>query len=69
MARPEVEVGKDGLQIWKVSANILNMQSRTAENGWSTIFFSLDVGLRSHCKKIALLQNYTKGIGFGEFFG
>jgi hypothetical protein len=32
-ARPQVADGGDGLQIWRVAANILNEQSRTAENG------------------------------------
>ena len=30
MARPQVADRGDGLQIWKVAANILNKQSRTA---------------------------------------
>jgi hypothetical protein len=33
MARPQVADGGDGLQIWKVAANILNKQSRTADRG------------------------------------
>jgi hypothetical protein len=36
MARPHVADGGDGLLIWKVSANILNKQSRTADEGWSS---------------------------------
>jgi len=28
--------GGDGLQIWRISANILNKQSQTADNGWSS---------------------------------
>jgi hypothetical protein len=31
MAHPQVADGGDGLQIWKVAANILNKQSRTAD--------------------------------------
>jgi hypothetical protein len=41
MARPQVADGGDGLQIWRVAANILNKQSRTADKGWSS---SLGVG-------------------------
>jgi hypothetical protein len=41
MARPRVADRRDGLQIWKVAANILNKQSRTADSGWSS---SLGVG-------------------------
>jgi hypothetical protein len=41
MARPQVAVGGDGLQIWRVATNILNKQSRTTDKGWSS---SLGVG-------------------------
>jgi hypothetical protein len=41
MARPQVADGGDGLQIWRVAANILNKQSRTTFKGW---FSSLEVG-------------------------
>jgi hypothetical protein len=37
-ARPRVAGGGDGLQTWKIAANILNKQSRTADNGWSSSF-------------------------------
>jgi hypothetical protein len=41
MARPRVAHRGDGLQIWRVAANILNKQSRTADSGW---YSSLGVG-------------------------
>jgi hypothetical protein len=41
VARLQVADGGDGLQIWRVAANILNKQSRRADNGWS---YSLGVG-------------------------
>jgi hypothetical protein len=34
MAKPQVADGGDGLQIWRIAANILNKQSRTADKGW-----------------------------------
>jgi hypothetical protein len=34
---PDIMVIVDGLHIWGVAANILNKQSRTADNGWSSI--------------------------------
>jgi hypothetical protein len=40
MARPQVADRGDGLQIWRVAANILNKQWRTADRGW---FSSLGV--------------------------
>jgi hypothetical protein len=36
MARPQVAVVEEGLQIWRVAANILNKQSRTIDKGWSS---------------------------------
>jgi hypothetical protein len=36
MARPQVADGGDALQFWRVAANILNKQSRTADKGWSS---------------------------------
>jgi hypothetical protein len=41
MARPQVADGADSLQFWRVVANMLNKQSRTADKGWSS---SLGVG-------------------------
>jgi hypothetical protein len=40
-ARPQVADGRDGFQLWRVAANVLNKQSRTADRGWP---FSLGVG-------------------------
>jgi hypothetical protein len=42
--------GGDGLQIWRVAVNILNKQSQTANNVWSSI---LGVGQGAHCRKAA----------------
>jgi hypothetical protein len=36
MERPQVADGGGGLQIWRVAANILNKQSRTADKVWSS---------------------------------
>jgi hypothetical protein len=33
MARPRVADKEDGLQIWRIAANILNKQSLTADKG------------------------------------
>jgi hypothetical protein len=41
MARPQVADEGDVLQVWRVAANILNKQSRTADKRWSS---SLGVG-------------------------
>jgi hypothetical protein len=34
MARPRIADGGDGLQIWRVAANVLNMQSWLADSEW-----------------------------------
>jgi hypothetical protein len=34
MARPQVADRGDCLQIWRVAANMLNRQLRTADRGW-----------------------------------
>jgi hypothetical protein len=34
MERPQVAGGGDGLQIWRVEANVLNKQSWIAQKGW-----------------------------------
>jgi hypothetical protein len=36
MACPQVADGGDGLQIWRVTGNILKKQSRIATSGWSS---------------------------------
>jgi hypothetical protein len=50
--------GGDSLQIWRVAANTLNKQSRTADKGWPS---SLGVGGESNNSpsKISFLQNVT----------
>jgi hypothetical protein len=51
MARPQVANAGDGLQIWKVTGNILNKQSRAADKGWSSSW-GLGVGPTTrHLKK------------------
>jgi hypothetical protein len=55
--------GGDDIQIWKVTANILNKSSRTADKGWSS---GLGVGRgTNNSPKTILLRNVTKGPGLG----
>jgi hypothetical protein len=66
MARPQVVHGGDGLQIWRVAANVLNKQSRTADRGW---FCSLDAGrglTTVHLKTSNLLRNLAERHGLGR---
>jgi hypothetical protein len=51
--------------IWRVAANILNMQTRTADKGWSSSFgFGRDAD-NSSPKKLALLRNINVLLGRG----
>jgi len=38
MARPRGADRGDVLHIWRIEANVLNKQSRTADNWWSSTF-------------------------------
>jgi hypothetical protein len=59
MAGLYVADGGDGLQIWNVSANILNKQSRTADKGWS-YSWGLGVGLTTPLRKNKLVTKIHK---------
>jgi hypothetical protein len=47
---------RNDLQIWKIAANILNKQSRTADKGWS---FSLGVGQGAKSQKPRNQTDYS----------
>jgi hypothetical protein len=59
MARPRV-AAVDGLKISRSAANVLNNQSRTAENGWSSIS-----GL-GEVLTTGLVRNVTQGLTLGQ---
>jgi hypothetical protein len=66
MVCPRVADRGHGLQIWRVAANILNKQSRTANRGWPP---SLEVGRGAnnpHRKTLCLLQSTYKGLRNGQ---
>jgi hypothetical protein len=50
-ARPQVVDKGGGLQIWMVSANVLNKQSRTADTGWAS-----SLGVRGEAKQLLTLN-------------
>jgi hypothetical protein len=67
MARPRVADRGDGLQIWRVAANILNKQSRTADSGWSSSLVGLGGGLTTLPHRTQyLLRNTTHSLGTGR---
>jgi hypothetical protein len=64
MARPKVADGREGLQIWRVAANTLNRQSRTADKGWPSSL-GVERGLTTpHRKKVRRYE--MKGLGIGR---
>jgi hypothetical protein len=66
MARPQVADGGDALQVWRVAANILNKQSRTADKGGPPAW-GLGVGPTTpHPKKISLLRKIRRSLGPGR---
>jgi hypothetical protein len=54
MAHPRVADEGDGLQIWRVVANVLNRQSRRADKEWSSSLGGGEGLTIPHCKKILL---------------
>jgi hypothetical protein len=51
IARPQVADGRDALQVWRVAANTLNKQSRTADKGWSSSLGVRREAYNFSCKK------------------
>jgi hypothetical protein len=62
MASSQVAVGKDGLQIGRVAANVLSKQSRTANKGWSSSFGVGRGSINASPQKIISLRNVTQGL-------
>ena len=50
--------------MWRVAANILNKQLRTADKGWSTGLWLGEVLTTPHCRKRILLRNIHR-VSFG----
>jgi hypothetical protein len=66
MAHPQVADGGDGLQIWRVAANILNKQSRPANKGWSSSLGVRREANNSSPQKISLLQKFIRSLRHGQ---
>jgi hypothetical protein len=65
MARPQVADGGDGLQVWRVAANILNKQSRKVEKGGPPAW-GLGVGLAN---LLSLLRKITRSLASRKIYG
>jgi hypothetical protein len=67
MARPLVADRGDGLQIWRIAANILNKQSRTADGRVGLQLGGWVGGITiPHRKKLYLLRSMYNGYGNGR---
>jgi hypothetical protein len=71
MAPFQVADGGDGLQIWRVAADILNKQSQTEDRGWPS---SLGVGRGGltpppPVKPLIYYETYTRSSDQDRFFG
>jgi hypothetical protein len=62
MAHTQAADAGDGLQIWRVAANILNKQSQTTDEGWPSSLGVWRGVNNSSPQKIILLGNVTKGL-------
>jgi hypothetical protein len=61
----EVADEGNGLQVWRIIANILNKQLQAATRGGPPDL-GLDMGLITYLKEISILQNVTQGLGLGQ---
>ena len=49
--------------VWRVAANILNKQSRTADKGWSYGFGGLgEVLTNPYCKNVSCYELFTQKV-------
>jgi hypothetical protein len=62
MVRPPAADGGDGLNIWRLAANVLNRQSRTTDKGSFSSLGRVGVGeglATPHRKKASVAKCYT----------
>ena len=65
MARPQVADGETA-PIWRVAANKLNKQSRTADKGWSSSFAVGRGANNSSPSKILLRNTHGRDVSSGD---
>jgi hypothetical protein len=67
MARPRVVDVEDGLQTWRVAANIKRKQPQRADKGWSSVF-GVERGANNFPsqKKNSFLRSLTQGLRTGR---
>jgi hypothetical protein len=69
IAPSQVTDGGDGLQTWRVSANILNEQSRTADRGWPSSFGVGRDTNNPQLSKVARKEIFNTVLEMDGFFG
>jgi len=60
MARPQTADGGTASPIWRVAANILNKQLRTADTGWSSSLGLGNVLTNPHRKNVSSYEMFTQ---------
>jgi hypothetical protein len=68
MERPQVADVGDGLQIWRITVNILNKQYRGAEKRWSSSLGVECVLTTPQFQENNLIRNGTERPGHGTIF-
>ena len=56
MASPQFADGGEDFRVWRVAGNVLNKQSRTADNVWSSTLGTGGGNANPHCKKKKILN-------------
>jgi len=51
---------RKGFQIWRLAANVLNMQSQTADNMWSSIWGVGEGLTTTHRKTYQVTKHFTR---------
>jgi hypothetical protein len=62
----QVPDGGDGLQIWKVAANILNIVADSRQGVVLQLWCWAERLITPHRKKNSTLRNVTPGLGLGQ---
>jgi hypothetical protein len=59
---PQIADGGEGLQIWRVAADILNKELQTANKGWSSALGVGHAANNSSPQEISLFQKITRSL-------
>jgi hypothetical protein len=65
----QVVVGEDGFQIWKVTANVLNKQSWTVDEWWSSSLVLGEELITLHCKRPAYYDMLRRALNLRGLLG